>query len=133
MPKHFHTIVIGGGCLGVATAVSLARRRTVDGREPVCLIEKAVLGAGLSSRHSAIIRSANASATAARLAARSTELWKDPPIFGGSRFRGSDRARSGSAGARQPSAQQIPGMIWLRRCVRMESISTPSIAPKRAG
>ena len=77
MPKHFHTIVIGGGCLGVAAAVSLARRLIGNGREPVCLIEKAVLGAGLSSRHSAIIRSANASATAARLAARSTDLWKD--------------------------------------------------------
>jgi glycine/D-amino acid oxidase-like deaminating enzyme len=41
------------------------------------LIEKAVLGAGLSSRHSAIIRSANASATAVRLAAKSIDLWKD--------------------------------------------------------
>jgi sarcosine oxidase subunit beta len=77
MSKHFHTIVIGGGCLGVATAVSLSRRLTGDGQGQVCLLEKAVLGAGLSSRHSAIIRSANASATAARLAAKSTDLWKD--------------------------------------------------------
>jgi sarcosine oxidase subunit beta len=77
MQKHFHTIVIGGGCLGVATATSLARRQRAAGRGKVCLVEKAVLGAGLSSRHSAIVRSANASPTAARLAAKSTEIWKD--------------------------------------------------------
>jgi sarcosine oxidase subunit beta len=77
MQKDFHTIVIGGGCLGVATAVSLARRQGGAGRGKVCLVEKAVLGAGLSSRHSAIVRSANFSVTAARLAASSTNMWKD--------------------------------------------------------
>ena len=77
MSKHFHTIVIGGGCLGVAAAVSLARKLSSDGRKRICLVEKAVLGAGLSSRHSAIIRSANASATAARLAFWSTSLWRN--------------------------------------------------------
>jgi sarcosine oxidase subunit beta len=75
MHKHFHTIVVGGGCLGVATAVSLARRQGARGR--ICLVEKAVFGAGLSSRHSAIVRSANASVIAATLAAKSTEMWKD--------------------------------------------------------
>ena len=77
MRRHFHTIVIGGGCLGVASAVSLTRRKGRDCRGSVCLLEKAVLGAGLSSRHSAIIRSANSSTTAARLATKSTQIWKD--------------------------------------------------------
>lgn len=77
MRKHFQTIVIGGGCLGVATAVSLVRRQRGTDRSKVCLLEKAVLGAGLSSRHSAIVRSANASPSAACLAAKSTDMWKD--------------------------------------------------------
>ncbi len=75
MIPHYHTLVIGGGCLGVATAISLARK--LPGHQKVALIEKAVLGAGVSSRHSAIVRSANASETAARLALISTGLWKN--------------------------------------------------------
>ncbi|MBM3202508.1 FAD-binding oxidoreductase [Candidatus Woesearchaeota archaeon] len=75
MIPHYHTLVIGGGCLGAATAISLARK--LRGQNKVALIEKAVLGAGVSSRHSAIVRSANASETAARLALLSTNLWKN--------------------------------------------------------
>lgn len=73
MRNSFDVIVIGGGCLGAAIAISLARKAA---GKRVALIEKAVLGAGLSSRHSAIVRSANASVIAARLAAQSTQLWK---------------------------------------------------------
>jgi len=67
MTKHFNTVVLGGGCLGSACAFSISRQL---GREKnkVAIIEKKVLGAGLSSRHSAIVRCANASALAARLA-----------------------------------------------------------------
>ena len=75
--NSFHTIVIGGGCLGVATAVSLARRLGPSGSGKICILEKSVLGAGLSSRQSAIARAANSSRSAARLAARSAEMWKD--------------------------------------------------------
>lgn len=78
MTRHYHTIVIGGGCLGTATAISLARKLP-GAKRRICLIEKAVLGAGLSSRHSAIVRSANASPMAARLARQSTALWKNLP------------------------------------------------------
>ena len=75
MPKDFNTVVIGGGCLGCACAFSISRQL---GRQQnkVAIIEKKVLGAGLSSRHSAIVRSANASAMAARMAKISTHQWK---------------------------------------------------------
>ena len=75
MTKNFNTVVIGGGCLGCACAFSISRQ---FGREEskVAIIEKKVLGAGLSSRHSAIVRSANASAMAARMAKIATQQWK---------------------------------------------------------
>lgn len=75
MTKHFNTVVIGGGCLGSACAFSISRQL---GREKnkVAIIEKKVLWARLSSRHSAIVRSANASAMAARLAKIATRQWK---------------------------------------------------------
>ena len=77
MNDAYHTVIIGGGCLGVACAVSLARALKTTDCQPICLIEKAVLGAGLSSRHSAIVRSANASPIAARVEKKSTQYWKD--------------------------------------------------------
>jgi len=75
MIKHFNTVVIGGGCLGCACAFSISRQL---GRQQnkVAIIEKKVLGAGLSSRHSAIVRSANASAMASRMAKIATQQWK---------------------------------------------------------
>ena len=75
MPKDFNTVVIGGGSLGCACAFSISRQL---GRQEnkVAIIEKKVLGAGLSSRHSAIVRSANASAMAARMAKIATQQWK---------------------------------------------------------
>ncbi len=75
MTKYFNTVVIGGGCLGCACAFSVSRAL---GRQEskVAIIEKKVLGAGLSSRHSAIVRSANASAMAARMANKATQQWK---------------------------------------------------------
>jgi len=75
MTKNFNTVVIGGGCLGCACAFSISRQL---GRQEnkVAIIEKKVLGAGLSSRHSAIVRSANSSAMAARMAKIATQQWK---------------------------------------------------------
>ncbi|MGZ0077432.1 NAD(P)/FAD-dependent oxidoreductase [Methylomonas sp. YC3] len=82
MNKLYHTVVIGGGCLGAACAFSL-QRRLGNNRHKVAIIEKKVLGAGLSSRHSAIVRSANASPMAARMAKMATQYWKNlKPLWG---------------------------------------------------
>lgn len=77
MNKKFHTVVIGGGCLGAASAISLARHLKKTGGKPdsVCLIEKNVLGSALSIRHSGIVRSANADNIAAKLGQISTDMW----------------------------------------------------------
>ena len=74
----YHTVVIGGGCLGAATAISIQRKLNDEGKgEKVCLLEKAVLCAAESSRHSGIVRSANADPDASMMASISTEMWKN--------------------------------------------------------
>ena len=74
----YHTVVIGGGCLGAATAVSLQKKLNKLGKgEKVGLIEKAVLCAAESSRHSGIVRSANADPDASMMASISTKMWKN--------------------------------------------------------
>mgnify|MGYP001502061585 CR=1 FL=1 len=74
----YHTVVIGGGCLGAATAISLQRKLNRDGKgEKVCLVDKAVLCAAESSRHSGIVRSANADPDASIMASLSTKMWKN--------------------------------------------------------
>ena len=42
MTKKFHTIIVGGGCLGTASAISIARKIKKNGGDPssVCLLEK---------------------------------------------------------------------------------------------
>ena len=74
----YHTVVIGGGCLGAATAISLQKKLNKLGKnEKVCLVEKAVLCAAESSRHSGIVRSANADPDASMMASISTRMWKN--------------------------------------------------------
>ena len=74
----YHTTVIGGGCLGAAAAISLQRKLNKKGKqEKVCLVEKAVLCAAESSRHSGIVRSANADPDASMMAMISTNMWKN--------------------------------------------------------
>ena len=74
----YHTVVIGGGCLGAAAAISLQRKLNKLGKnEKVCLIEKAVLCAAESSRHSGIVRSANADPDASVMASISSKMWKN--------------------------------------------------------
>ncbi len=77
MTKKFHTIIVGGGCLGTASAISIARKIKKNGGDPnsVCLIEKMVLGGGLTARHSGIVRAANADPTAAQIAKISSDMW----------------------------------------------------------
>ncbi len=80
MAEHFHTVVIGGGCLGCASAISVQRRlrQSADTAEArVCLVDKALIGSGLTARHSGIVRAANAVPTAAYLAKRATDYWQD--------------------------------------------------------
>ncbi len=74
----YHTAVIGGGCLGAAAAISLQRKLNEIGKnQKVCLIEKAVLCAAESSRHSGIVRSANADPDASVMASMSSGMWKN--------------------------------------------------------
>ena len=75
--KKFHTVVIGGGSLGSASAISLARylKKHHGNPESICLIEKNVLGSGISAKQSGIVRSANADKDAAKLAKISTDMW----------------------------------------------------------
>ena len=77
MVEKFHTVVIGGGCLGVASAISLARKLSLKESNDICIVEKGVLAGGISSRHSGIIRSANASIQAATFAEQSNEMWRN--------------------------------------------------------
>ena len=74
----YHTVVIGGGCLGAATAISLQHKlNKLNIKEKVCIIDKSVLCAAESSRHSGIVRSANADQDASLMASESTKLWKN--------------------------------------------------------
>ena len=75
--NKYHTVVIGGGCLGTASAIALANRLKLMNKNPesICLVEKNVLSSALSIRHSGIVRSANADANAAKLAKISTDMW----------------------------------------------------------
>ena len=78
MNINYHTIVIGGGCLGAAAAISIQRKlNKLGNKEKVCLIEKAVLCAAESSRHSGIVRSANADPDASIMASISAKMWKN--------------------------------------------------------
>ena len=78
MNEHCHTVVVGGGCLGCASAISVQRRiAQAAGGGRVCLVEKSVVGSGLTARHSGIVRAANAMPKAAYLAKRATDYWRD--------------------------------------------------------
>lgn len=76
MVKKYHTIIIGGGCLGVACALSLSRSLKLKPSE-IAIVDKKVVGAGLSSKHSAIIRAATPCRSSVHLAKHSIELWKN--------------------------------------------------------
>ncbi len=71
--EHFHTIVIGAGLLGCATAISVKRRLGSKGR--VMLIDKSSLLSGISREHSGIIRAVNSHAESASMARSAIALW----------------------------------------------------------
>jgi glycine/D-amino acid oxidase-like deaminating enzyme len=74
-----NVVVVGGGCLGAAAAIAVKRRLLGEGNTTttVTLVEKSVVGSGLSARHSGIVRAANADPTAAALAHRAAKLWRN--------------------------------------------------------
>ncbi|MGR8950065.1 MAG: NAD(P)/FAD-dependent oxidoreductase [Gammaproteobacteria bacterium] len=76
MRHKYHAVIIGGGVLGVASAISLQRRLGKLGKR-VLLIEKRTLGAGASSRHSGIVRSAHRSAHVASWAMQANGMWRE--------------------------------------------------------
>ena len=79
MDDKFHTIIVGGGCLGASAAISIAKQIGDRGYSPrdVCIVDKMVIGSGLTARHSGIVRAANADPTAALLAHRAAEMWSN--------------------------------------------------------
>lgn len=81
--NKYHTVVIGGGCLGSATAISLAKHLKSINKNPesICLIEKNLLNSALSHKHSGIVRATNADLNAALLAKISTEMWQNIPQY----------------------------------------------------
>jgi len=80
MAESVNTVIIGGGVLGCASAISTQKRlRKINGNNDnnVCLIEKQVISSGISARHSGIVRSANAVPSAAKLAKNAIDYWKN--------------------------------------------------------
>ena len=86
--NKYHTVVIGGGCLGTASAIALANhlKQTKKNPESICLVEKNVLSSALSIRHSGIVRAANADTNAAKLAKISTDMWMNIEKFWGAKL-----------------------------------------------
>ena len=107
MVEKFHTVVIGGGCLGVASAISLARKLSLKESNDICIVEKGVLGGGISSRHSGIIRSANASIQAATFAEQSNEMWRNISDYWNVNI-----------------VPEQPGAIWIAKNDKKESAKT---------
>ena len=107
MVEKFHTVVIGGGCLGVASAISLARKLSLKESNDICVVEKGVLAGGISSRHSGIIRSANASIQAATFAEQSNEMWRNIRDYWNVNI-----------------VPEQPGAIWIAKNDKKESAKT---------
>lgn len=99
MQEATHTVVIGGGCLGIAAALATQRRlRGLGKADKVVLLEKSVLASGLSARHSGIVRAANADSLAATLASTATSMWRHIERHWG-----------------VPLRVEQPGAIWIAR------------------
>ena len=108
MSHIYHTVVIGGGCLGVASAISLARKISSDKKiKDICILEKNILAGGISSRHSGIIRSANSSIQAATFAEQANEMWRNIDRYWGVGMK-----------------NQKSGAIWIARNDKKEASKT---------
>lgn len=100
MQTHFHTVVVGGGCLGAAAAVAIQRRLRRSGLldQKVVLLEKSVIGSGLTARHSGIVRSANADPAASALAGHASHMWRNLEMYWG-----------------VPMATEPAGAVWIAK------------------
>lgn len=85
MQNHVHTLVIGGGCLGSAAAVAVKRRLRARGLgdRQVAIIEKSVIGSGMTARHSGIVRAANSDPAAAAMAIQAAHMWRNLDAYWG--------------------------------------------------
>ena len=116
----YHTIVIGGGCLGASTAISLQHKLNKQNKkEKVCLIDKSVLCAAESSRHSGIVRCANADQDASIMASESTKLWKNLESIWGV---GMESEQFGAIWISKKN-QDGENKAWKQLSKRMESIN----------
>ena len=116
----YHTIVIGGGCLGASTAISLQHKLNKQNKkEKVCLIDKSVLCAAESSRHSGIVRCANADQDASIMASESTKLWKNLESIWGV---GMESEQFGAIWISKKN-QDGENKAWKELSKRMESIN----------
>ena len=106
MIDKFHTVIIGGGCLGTACAISLAKKLN-SGTNNICILEKGLLAGGISSRHSGIIRSANASIQAATFAEQANDIWRNIVDFWGVDIK-----------------PKCPGAIWIAKNDKKEAAKT---------
>lgn len=72
MARTFDTVVIGGGIMGAATALELARRGV-----RVAVVEKGALAAGSTGRSSAIVRQHYSNEVTARMARWGLDVFRD--------------------------------------------------------
>jgi glycine/D-amino acid oxidase-like deaminating enzyme len=68
-------LIVGGGIMGVSTALECVRRVRDPNREPVVLLERRELGAGSSGRSGAILRQHYRDAVVARMARDSLAVY----------------------------------------------------------
>ncbi|MDC3090925.1 FAD-binding oxidoreductase [Rickettsiales bacterium] len=116
----YHTLVIGGGCLGASTAISLQHKLNKrNKKEKVCLIDKSVLCAAESSRHSGIVRAANADQDASIMATESIKLWKNLGSIWGIDM---DLEQFGAIWIAKKN-QDGKNIAWNKLSKRMESIN----------
>lgn len=75
LPSRAEVVIIGGGILGISTALHLAKRGATD----VILLEKDTLCSGQTHRSSAIITTVRPTDALIRVAKDSTEIFRDFP------------------------------------------------------
>ena len=73
MKSKYHSIVIGGGALGCASAISIKRK--YGSSKDVLLLEKSTLLSGVSSDHSGIFRAVNNNPLSMLMAKKAATLW----------------------------------------------------------
>lgn len=72
MPESFDTVLVGGGIMGCATALELARRG-----QRVAVVEKGALASGSTGKSSAIVRQHCSNEVTARMARYGLQVFRD--------------------------------------------------------